>query len=65
MEKFIIPSIIAESQQDMIERIDKVKDHVKLMQLDTSSLRRLGWAPKYSSEESVRLTARAVSSLRS
>jgi UDP-glucose 4-epimerase len=37
---------------------------VKLMQLDTSSLRRLGWAPRYSSEEAVRLTARAVSSLR-
>lgn len=41
------------------------KGDVKLMQLDTSSLRRLGWAPRYSSEEAVRLTARAVSSLRS
>jgi len=40
------------------------KGDVKLMQLDTSSLRRLGWAPRYSSEEAVRLTARAVSSLR-
>ena len=40
------------------------KGDVKLMQLDTSSLRRLGWAPKYSSEEAVRLTARALSSLR-
>ncbi len=37
---------------------------VKLMQLDNSSLRRLGWTPKYSSEEAVRLTAKAVSSLR-
>jgi UDP-glucose 4-epimerase len=34
---------------------------VKLMQLDTASLRRLGWAPRYNSEEAVRLTARAVS----
>jgi UDP-glucose 4-epimerase len=41
------------------------KGDVKLMQLDTSSLRRLGWAPRYGSEEAVRLTARAVSSQRS
>jgi len=38
---------------------------VKLMQLETSSLRQLGWAPKYGSEEAVKLTARAVSSQRS
>jgi len=37
---------------------------VKLMQLDTASLRRLGWAPRHSSEEAVRLTARAVSGQR-
>jgi len=37
---------------------------VKLMQLDTASLRQLGWAPKYSSEEAVMLTARAVSEQR-
>ncbi|MCK4703175.1 NAD-dependent epimerase/dehydratase family protein, partial [Candidatus Bathyarchaeota archaeon] len=37
------------------------KGDVKLMHLDTASLRRLGWAPKYNSEEAVRLTARAVS----
>jgi len=35
------------------------------MQLDTAYLRQLGWAPKYSSEEAVRLTARAVSRQRS
>lgn len=40
------------------------KGDVKLMQLDTASLRRLGWAPKYNSEEAVRLTARAVSEQR-
>lgn len=40
------------------------KGDVKLMQLDTASLRRLGWAPRYSSEEAVRLTARAVSDQR-
>jgi len=40
------------------------KGDVKLMQLDTSSLRRLGWAPRYDSEEAVRLTARAVSEQR-
>lgn len=38
---------------------------VKFMQLDTSSLRRLGWTPRYGSEEAIRLTARAVSSQRS
>jgi UDP-glucose 4-epimerase len=37
------------------------KGDVKLMQLDTASLRRLGWAPMHNSEEAVRLTARAVS----
>jgi UDP-glucose 4-epimerase len=37
---------------------------VKLMQLDTARLRSLGWAPRYSSEEAVRLTARAVSDQR-
>ena len=41
------------------------KGDVKLMQLDTSSLRQLGWAPRYDSEEAVRLTARAVSGQRS
>ena len=41
------------------------KGDVKLMQLDTSSLRQLGWAPRYGSEEAVRLTARAVSGQRS
>ena len=41
------------------------KGDVKLMQLDTSSLQQLGWAPKYGSEEAVRLTARAVSGQRS
>ena len=40
------------------------KGDVKLMQLDTASLRRLGWAPRYNSEEAVRLTARAVSEQR-
>ncbi|MCK4582128.1 NAD-dependent epimerase/dehydratase family protein [Candidatus Bathyarchaeota archaeon] len=40
------------------------KGDVKLMHLDTASLRRLGWAPKYNSEEAVRLTARAVSDQR-
>ncbi len=40
------------------------KGDVKLMQLDTASLHRLGWAPRYSSEEAVRLTARAVSKQR-
>ena len=40
------------------------KGDVKLMQLDTASLRRLGWAPRYGSEEAVRLTARAVSEQR-
>jgi len=40
------------------------KGDVKLMQLDTASLRQLGWAPKYSSEEAVMLTARAVSKQR-
>jgi len=40
------------------------KGDVKLMQLDTASLRRLGWAPRYGSEEAVRLTARAVSGQR-
>ena len=40
------------------------KGDVKLMQLDTASLRRLGWAPRHSSEEAVRLTARAVSGQR-
>ena len=40
------------------------KGDVKLMHLDTASLRRLGWAPRYSSEEAVRLTARAVSEQR-
>jgi len=40
------------------------KGDVKLMQLDTSSLRRLGWAPRYNSEEAVRLTARSVSEQR-
>lgn len=40
------------------------KGDVKLMHLDTASLRRLGWAPKYNSEEAVRLTARAVSEQR-
>ncbi len=41
------------------------KGDVKLMQLDTASLQRLGWAPVYSSEEAVRLTARAISIQRS
>ena len=41
------------------------KGDVKLMQLDTSSLQQLGWAPRYGSEEAVRLTARAVSGQRS
>ena len=40
------------------------KGDVKLMQLDTASLRRLGWAPRYNSEEAVRLTARTVSKQR-
>jgi UDP-glucose 4-epimerase len=40
------------------------KGDVKLMHLDTASLRRLRWAPRYSSEEAVRLTARAVSEQR-
>ncbi|TSA50645.1 UDP-glucose 4-epimerase, partial [archaeon] len=40
------------------------KGDVKLMHLDTASLRRLGWAPRYNSEEAVRLTARAVSEQR-
>ncbi len=40
------------------------KGDVKLMHLDTASLRRLGWAPRYSSEEAIRLTARAVSEQR-
>ncbi len=40
------------------------KGDVKLMHLDTASLRRLGWAPRHSSEEAVRLTARAVSEQR-
>ena len=40
------------------------KGDVKLMHLDTTSLRRLGWAPRHSSEEAVRLTARAVSEQR-
>jgi len=40
------------------------KGDVKLMQLDTASLRQLGWVPKYSSEEAVMLTARAVSEQR-
>ena len=40
------------------------KGDVKLMQLDTALLRRLGWAPRYGSEEAVRLTARAVSEQR-
>ncbi|MCK4399624.1 NAD-dependent epimerase/dehydratase family protein [Candidatus Bathyarchaeota archaeon] len=40
------------------------KGDVKLMHLDTASLRRLGWAPRYSSEEAVMLTARAVSEQR-
>ena len=30
----IIPSIIAKSQDDMVERINRVKDHVKTIQLD-------------------------------
>jgi UDP-glucose 4-epimerase len=41
------------------------KGDVKLMQLDTAYLRRLGWAPMYGSEEAVRLTAKAVSRQRS
>ncbi len=41
------------------------KGDVKLMQLDTASLQRLGWTPRHGSEEAVRLTARAVSSQRS
>ena len=30
----IIPSIIAKNQEDMVERINKVKDHVNIIQLD-------------------------------
>ncbi|MBN2334591.1 NAD-dependent epimerase/dehydratase family protein [Candidatus Bathyarchaeota archaeon] len=37
---------------------------VKVMQLDMSALKRLGWTPRYRSEEAVRLTARAVAELR-
>jgi len=34
MEKLIIPAIIAKSQAELEERIDKVRDHAKVFQLD-------------------------------
>lgn len=34
METIIVPSIIAKSQEELIERINRVKDHVKIVQLD-------------------------------
>ncbi|MGD2201716.1 MAG: NAD-dependent epimerase/dehydratase family protein [Candidatus Bathyarchaeota archaeon] len=36
------------------------KGDVKLMQLDSSKLRRYGWKPKYSSSDAIRLTAQSL-----
>jgi UDP-glucose 4-epimerase len=36
------------------------KGDVKIMQLNMNNLKRLGWMPSYSSDEAVRLTARAI-----
>ena len=36
------------------------KGDVKMMHLDVSKLKLLGWKPKYSSAEAVRLTAKSL-----